>query len=88
MRKHPKELACDVALVADTGMPAPGVPSIVYGLRGILYTEIEAQWRQTRSALRRRIGGVAPNPIHALAIVLAELKGRDGHITIPSCIRS
>ena len=28
-------------------------------------------------------GGVAPNPIHALAIVLAELKGRDGKITIP-----
>jgi acetylornithine deacetylase/succinyl-diaminopimelate desuccinylase-like protein len=82
VRKHPKELACDVALVADTGMPAPGVPSLVYGLRGIVYTEIEA--RGAKQDLHSgAYGGVAPNPIHALAIVLAELKGRDGHITIP-----
>ena len=82
VRKHSKELACDVALVADTGMPAPGVPSLVYGLRGIVYTEIEA--RGAKQDLHSgAYGGVAPNPIHALAIVLAELKGRDGHITIP-----
>ena len=82
VRKHPKELACEVALVADTGMPAPGVPSLVYGLRGIVYTEIEA--RGAKQDLHSgAYGGVAPNPIHALAIVLAELKGRDGHITIP-----
>jgi acetylornithine deacetylase/succinyl-diaminopimelate desuccinylase-like protein len=82
VRKHPKELACDVALVADTGMPAPAVPSLVYGLRGIVYTEIEA--RGAKQDLHSgAYGGVAPNPIHALAIVLAELKGRDGHITIP-----
>src|SRR5690348_3330362 len=82
VRKHPKELACGVALVADTGMPAPGVPSLVYGLRGIVYTEIEA--RGAKQDLHSgAYGGVAPNPIHALAIVLAELKGRDGQITIP-----
>lgn len=82
VRKHPKELACDVALVADTGMPAPGVPSLVYGLRGIVYTEFEA--RGAKQDLHSgSYGGVAPNPIHALAIVLADLKGRDGHINIP-----
>src|SRR6478752_1251993 len=82
VRKHPKELACDVALVADTSMPAPGVPSLVYGLRGIVYTEIEAHGAK-QDLHSGSYGGVAPNPIHALAIVLAELKGRDGHITIP-----
>ncbi|HKT38471.1 MAG TPA: dipeptidase [Ktedonobacterales bacterium] len=82
VRKHPKELACDVALVADTGMPAPGVPSLVYGLRGIVYTEIEAHGAK-QDLHSGSYGGVAPNPIHALAIVLADLKGRDGHITIP-----
>jgi acetylornithine deacetylase/succinyl-diaminopimelate desuccinylase-like protein len=82
VRKHPKELACDVALIADTGMPAPGVPALVYGLRGIVYTEIEA--RGAKQDLHSgSYGGVAPNPIHALAIVLAELKGRDGRINIP-----
>jgi acetylornithine deacetylase/succinyl-diaminopimelate desuccinylase-like protein len=82
VRKHPKELACDVALIADTGMPAHGVPALVYGLRGIVYTEIVARGAQ-QDLHSGSYGGVAPNPIHALAIVLADLKGRDGHITIP-----
>ena len=82
VRKHPKELACDAALVADTGMPAPEVPSLVYGLRGIVYTEIEAKGAK-QDLHSGSYGGVAPNPIHALAIVLADLKGRDGHINIP-----
>ena len=82
VRAHPDKLACDVALVADTGMPAPGVPALVYGLRGILYTEIVAQGA-THDLHSGSFGGVAPNPIHALALVLAGLKGVDGHITIP-----
>jgi acetylornithine deacetylase/succinyl-diaminopimelate desuccinylase-like protein len=86
VREHPQKLACDVALVADTGMPAPGVPSLVYGLRGILYTEIHA--RGARHDLHSgEFGGVGPNPIHALALVLAGLKGADGKITIPELYR-
>jgi acetylornithine deacetylase/succinyl-diaminopimelate desuccinylase-like protein len=82
VKAHPKKLAADVALVADTGMPAPGIPALVYGLRGILYTEISV--RGARHDLHSgEFGGVGPNPIHALALVLAELKGRDGRITIP-----
>lgn len=83
VREHgAKRLACDVAYIADTGMPAPGVPAIVYGLRGIIYTEIEVVG--AKSDLHSgAFGGVAPNPIHALALVLAGLKGADGRITIP-----
>lgn len=82
VKAHPDKLACDVALIADTGMPAPGVPALVYGLRGILYTEIHA--RGARHDLHSgEFGGVGPNPIHALALVLAGLKGADGRITIP-----
>jgi acetylornithine deacetylase/succinyl-diaminopimelate desuccinylase-like protein len=82
VREHPKKLACDAVLVADTGMPALGVPALVYGLRGILYTEIAA--RGAKHDLHSgEYGGVGPNPIHALALVLSELKGRDGRITIP-----
>lgn len=82
VQAHPNKLTCDVAYIADTGMPAPGVPSLIYGLRGILYTEIEA--RGAKSDLHSgSFGGVAPNPIHALSLVLAGLKGSDGRITIP-----
>ena len=82
VREHPHKLACDVAYIADTSMPAPGVPSIVYGLRGITYTEFEAKGAK-QDLHSGAFGGVAPNPIHALALVLAGLKGVDGHITIP-----
>ena len=82
VKEHPDLLACDVALIADTGMPAPGIPALMYGLRGILMTEIEAHG--AKSDLHSGVfGGVAPNPLHALALVLAGLKGADGRITIP-----
>jgi acetylornithine deacetylase/succinyl-diaminopimelate desuccinylase-like protein len=86
LREHPAELACDVVLVADTGMPAPGVPAIIYGLRGILYTEISAKGAK-RDLHSGVFGGVAPNPLHALALVLAGLKGADGRIKIPGLYR-
>jgi acetylornithine deacetylase/succinyl-diaminopimelate desuccinylase-like protein len=82
VREHHDKLGCDVALVADSGMPAPGVPSLVYGLRGILYTEIHAQGAR-HDLHSGEYGGVGPNPIHALALVLAGLKGANGKITIP-----
>jgi acetylornithine deacetylase/succinyl-diaminopimelate desuccinylase-like protein len=82
VKSHAEKLACDAVLVADTGMPAPGVPALVYGLRGILYTEVHA--RGARHDLHSgEYGGVGPNPIHALAQVLVGLKGLDGRITIP-----
>ncbi|HLZ20944.1 MAG TPA: dipeptidase [Ktedonobacterales bacterium] len=82
VKNNPEKLACDVALIADTGMPAPGVPALVYGLRGIIYTEIHA-YGAKHDLHSGEYGGVGPNPIHALALVLAQLKGTDGHITIP-----
>ena len=82
VKEHPAELACDVALIADTGMPAPDVPSLVYALRGIVYTEIHA--RGAKQDLHSgEYGGVAPNPVHALAEIIVGLKGADGHINIP-----
>jgi acetylornithine deacetylase/succinyl-diaminopimelate desuccinylase-like protein len=82
VKAQPERLAADVALIFDTGMPQVGLPAITYGLRGILYTEIEA--RGAKRDLHSGIyGGVAPNPLHALALILAGLKDRDGHIHIP-----
>ncbi|HEX8732293.1 MAG TPA: dipeptidase [Ktedonobacterales bacterium] len=82
VREHPQKLKCDAAYIADTGMPAPGYPAIIYGLRGILYTEFVAKGA-VHDLHSGAFGGVAPNPIHALALVLAGLKGADGRITIP-----
>jgi acetylornithine deacetylase/succinyl-diaminopimelate desuccinylase-like protein len=82
VRAHPDRLNCDAAFICDTGMPAKDIPAIVYGLRGITYTEVEV--RGAKRDLHSGIyGGVAPNPLHALALIIAGLKGADGHINIP-----
>jgi acetylornithine deacetylase/succinyl-diaminopimelate desuccinylase-like protein len=82
VKEHPDRLRADVALVADTGMVAPGIPCLTYGLRGILYTEVEARGA-THDLHSGTYGGIAPNPLHALAIIIAGLKDSQGHITIP-----
>jgi acetylornithine deacetylase/succinyl-diaminopimelate desuccinylase-like protein len=82
VKAFPRKLGCDVAVIVDSSMPAEDVPSITYGVRGIVYTEIEARGAK-RDLHSGEFGGVAPNPLHALALVLAGLKDAQGHIHIP-----
>jgi acetylornithine deacetylase/succinyl-diaminopimelate desuccinylase-like protein len=82
VREHGDELKADVALVSDTEMFAPELPTLCVGLRGMIYTEIEA--RGARTDLHSGMyGGAAPNPFVALAQVIAKLKDADGKILIP-----
>ncbi len=82
VREHGARLKADVALVSDTEMFAPDLPTLCVGLRGMIYTEIEA--RGARTDLHSGMyGGAAPNPFVALAQVIAKLKDEDGKILIP-----
>jgi acetylornithine deacetylase/succinyl-diaminopimelate desuccinylase-like protein len=82
VRSHADELKCDASFICDTGMPGKDMPALVYGLRGIVYTEVEVNGAK-RDLHSGSYGGVAPNPLHALALIIADLKDRDGHIQIP-----
>ncbi len=82
LKTYPERLACDAAFICDTHMPAQDIPALIYGLRGIIYTEVEAQGAR-RDLHSGSYGGVAPNPLHALAIIIGRLKDADGHIHIP-----
>jgi len=82
VRQHGDRLKADVALVSDTEMFAPELPTLCVGLRGMIYTEIEA--RGARTDLHSGMyGGAAPNPFVALAQVIAKLKDEDGRLLIP-----
>ena len=82
VREHPEQLRADVALVSDTEMFAPELPTLCVGLRGMIYTEIEA--RGARTDLHSGMyGGAAPNPFVALCQIVAKLKDENGHIAIP-----
>ena len=78
---HPPELQADFALVSDTEMFAPGLPTLCVGLRGMIYTEIEV--RSARTDLHSGYGGAAPNAFNALTHILAGIKDASGRILIP-----
>ncbi len=82
VRAHAADIACDAVLIADTHMLGRGLPSLVYGVRGILYTEIMARGA-AHDLHSGTYGGVAPNPLHALGLIIAGLKSADGTINIP-----
>src|SRR5690242_4747791 len=82
VKTRPPELKADAALVCDTEMFAPELPTICVGLRGMVYYELHVQG--ARQDLHSGIyGGAAPNPIQAIAEILTALKDRNGRILIP-----
>ena len=80
--ENPEKLKADVALVSDTSLYAEGVPTLCIGLRGLIYTEIEARGpaRDLHSGV---YGGAAPNAVFGLVELLAKLKDANGEIQIP-----
>ena len=78
----PPELKADFALISDTELFAPGLPTLCVGLRGMIYTELEVRGAKT-DLHSGMYGGAAPNPFVALAQILAKLKDENGHILIP-----
>lgn len=82
LAEHGDELNADAAVICDTEMFAPGLPTITTGVRGIIYCEIEVTAAKTD--LHSGIyGGVAPNPMQAMAEIITGLKDKDGRILIP-----
>jgi acetylornithine deacetylase/succinyl-diaminopimelate desuccinylase-like protein len=78
----PARIQADAAVICDTEMFAPELPTICVGLRGIVYGELIVQGadHDLHSGV---YGGAAPNPIQATAEILSTLKDREGHIRIP-----
>ena len=78
---HAHLLQADAVLICDTHMINAEQPSLITGLRGILYTEIAVTGAKT-DLHSGSYGGVAPNPLHGLCLLLSRLKGEDGTINI------
>ena len=81
MRKEKAKLKADFALVCDTELFAPDLPTLCVGLRGIVYTEIEAVGAKTTctpacTAAPRRIRFSARSKS-------SQAERREGQILIP-----
>jgi acetylornithine deacetylase/succinyl-diaminopimelate desuccinylase-like protein len=79
---HKAELAADVVVISDSGMFDRGVPSICYGLRGLVYFQIDLRGSST-DLHSGSFGGALANPAFVLAQMIAQMKDRGGHIKIP-----
>jgi acetylornithine deacetylase/succinyl-diaminopimelate desuccinylase-like protein len=80
--ENPAKLKADVALVSDTELFAEGLPTLCVGLRGLVYTEIEARG-PSRDLHSGMYGGAAPNAVFGLVELLSKLKDANGVIQIP-----
>ena len=82
LRSRRAELDADVIVVSDTAMLGPDQPALTFGLRGILYTQIEVTG-PAHDLHSGHFGGAVMNPANALAAIIAALKDGDGRIVVP-----
>ncbi len=77
-----EKLKADVILVSDTSIFSNEVPSICVGLRGLSYVEVEVTG-PNRDLHSGMYGGAVANPVNVLCEMIASLKDKNNHITIP-----
>jgi len=82
IRGHKNDLGASVVVISDSGMFARGVPSICYGLRGLVYFQIDLRGSST-DLHSGSFGGAVANPAFVLAQMIAQMKDRGGRIKIP-----
>jgi len=82
IRAHKRELGANVVVISDSAMFDRGVPSICYGLRGLVYFQIDLRGSKT-DLHSGSFGGAVANPAMVLAQVLAQMKDRGGRVKVP-----
>jgi acetylornithine deacetylase/succinyl-diaminopimelate desuccinylase-like protein len=82
VRDHKSELAADVVVISDSPMFARGVPSICYGLRGLVYFQIDLRGSST-DLHSGSFGGSVANPAFVLSQMISQLRDRGGRVKIP-----
>ena len=82
LRSRADRLSCDMIVISDTTMWAADVPSMCTGMRGLVDAQIDLRGAET-DVHSGSFGGGVPNPLHAMAALLAGLHDHEGRITLP-----
>ncbi|QDY68867.1 M20/M25/M40 family metallo-hydrolase [Qingshengfaniella alkalisoli] len=83
MKENADELKSDIALICDTSMVAPGVPSIASQLRGMLKDEFTLHGPKM-DLHSGHYGGPALNPLREIAKIVASFHDEDGRVAVPN----
>ena len=78
---HRERLACDAVVISDTGMFAPGLPALLFSLRGLAYFELRVVGPSS-DLHSGEFGGPVVNPAMALGRMLATLHDDQGRIAV------
>lgn len=79
--EHNELFACDLVLSADGGQYSESEPEILVALRGGCGVQIDV--KAAKMDLHSGMyGGIVMNPIHALVMILASMRGDDGVISV------
>jgi acetylornithine deacetylase/succinyl-diaminopimelate desuccinylase-like protein len=86
LRRHRRELKCDVAALSDNSMIAPGYPTFTYGLRGLAAVEVTLTGpdHDLHSGI---FGGAVENPAAVLSRLLAGLHDKALKVPLPGFYR-
>ncbi|WP_344563280.1 dipeptidase [Streptomyces axinellae] len=79
---HAERLACDVALVSDTGMWDRETPTVCTGMRGLTDCQIDL-YGPDQDVHSGSFGGAVPNPATEAARLAAALHDEDHKVTLP-----
>ncbi len=81
LRANRDRLAADLIVVSDSGIWGPETPSICTGMRGLTDCQIDFHGPDV-DLHSGSFGGAVPNPLTALARLLAALHDENGRITL------
>ncbi|HEY0275419.1 MAG TPA: M20/M25/M40 family metallo-hydrolase, partial [Paenirhodobacter sp.] len=81
MHAHKDELSCDLALICDTSMVSPGVPSIAGQLRGMLKEEFTLHGPRI-DLHSGHYGGPALNPLREISHLIASFHDATGRVAV------
>lgn len=82
IKEHAELLSCSFTLNPDTGMIAPDVPTITYGLRGLAYFELRI-YGPSQDLHSGLFGGAVHNPAQVLCELIAGMHDDQGQVTLP-----
>jgi acetylornithine deacetylase/succinyl-diaminopimelate desuccinylase-like protein len=82
LEERRQRLGCDAVVVSDTGMWGRETPSICTGMRGMVNCQIDLHGPDV-DLHSGSFGGAVPNPLDALAALIAGLHDADRRVTLP-----
>ena len=81
VERQAQRLACNGVVVSDSAMFAPGLPSILFSLRGLAYLQIDVEGPAT-DLHSGSYGGAVVNPATALARIIASFHDENRRVAV------